>query len=209
MTGFRGISPVIRRGGVPFLVLAAVLLVAAGGCAPKRVGAPDPGRPAAESVRKVAPGHAPPSASRPSAESRGHEIRPSEANPPAVPLGQEAANLARRQLGKPYQWGAAGPDRFDCSGLAYYVYGRLGVGLPRVSSDQARAGRAVPESDLRPGDLLFFAVDSSRINHVGIYLGHRRFVHAPRRYQPVRTDTLDDAYWRNRLKVARRMSRPR
>ena len=121
-------------------------------------------------------------------------------------LGFDAAALAKDQLGKPYQWGAAGPEKFDCSGLVMYVYDNLGVKLPRVTGEQAYAGVHVDREDLQPGDLVFFRLSGSRIDHVGIYLGHAKFVHAPRKHQPVRTDSLNDSYWRGRFKGGRRLS---
>ncbi len=121
-------------------------------------------------------------------------------------LGSEAAALAKEQLGKPYQWGASGPNKFDCSGLVMYVYDNLGVKLPRVTGEQAYAGVHVDRTDLQPGDLVFFKLSGSRINHVGIYLGNSNFVHAPRKHQPVRTDSLNDSYWRGRFKGGRRLS---
>ena len=120
-------------------------------------------------------------------------------------LGFAAAELAREQLGKQYQWGAVGPDRFDCSGLVYYVYGSLGVALPRVSADQARFGTRIGRSEVQPGDLLFFSISGSRVDHVGIYVGGNEFIHAPRKHMPVRTDSLNDAWWRRRFEVARRV----
>lgn len=123
-----------------------------------------------------------------------------------VELGVEAANLALEQLGKPYQWGATGPEKFDCSGLVWHVYGQLGVQVPRVSRDQARAGREIGRSELQPGDLVFFATEGRSVNHVGIYVGDSEFVHAPRRYQPVKTDSLNNSWWRRRYRGARRVS---
>jgi cell wall-associated NlpC family hydrolase len=93
-----------------------------------------------------------------------------------------AVRLALAQLGKPYVFGAEGPDTYDCSGLVQYAYGRAGIGLPRTARPQFRATRPVPPSQLLPGDLLFFATDKSNwdtIHHVGIYLGGGRMVHAP------------------------------
>ena len=120
-------------------------------------------------------------------------------------LGGRAADLARKQMGKQYQWGASGPDKFDCSGLVYYVYGSLGVDLPRVSGDQASAGKHVDQKNLKPGDLVFFTLNGRGIDHVGIYLGKSKFVHAPRRYMPVRTDSLNNSWWRRKYKGARRI----
>lgn len=125
--------------------------------------------------------------------------------PTSGAVGDRAAALAQKQLGKQYQWGAAGPDKFDCSGLVMFVYNELGVPLPRVSREQASAGYHVDRKDLRPGDLVFFKLNGSRIDHVGIYVGGSRFVHAPRRYMPVRTDSLNDSYWRQRYRGARRV----
>lgn len=118
--------------------------------------------------------------------------------------GEEAAALARTQVGKPYGWGGTGPERFDCSGLALYVYRQLGIALPRVSSDQAGMGVHVDRSELKPGDLVFFSLRSA-FDHVGIFLGNNRFVHAPRRKEPVRVDNLDDAWWNRAYKGARRV----
>lgn len=88
-----------------------------------------------------------------------------------------AIYAARTQLGKPYQWGATGPDSFDCSGLTQWAYARAGVALPRTSRQQWYAGTPVPIGLIAPGDLLFWATntaDPSTIHHVAIYLGFDR-----------------------------------
>jgi cell wall-associated NlpC family hydrolase len=77
--------------------------------------------------------------------------------------------------------------------------------MPRVSRDQARAGRGVSRRELQPGDLVFFATEGSSIDHVGIYVGDSDFVHAPRRHVPVKTDSLNNSWWRRRFKGARRV----
>ncbi len=118
--------------------------------------------------------------------------------------GDRIAALARTQVGKPYGWGAVGPERFDCSGLAAYVYRQLGIALPRVSLEQAGVGMHVDRSELKPGDLVFFSVRRA-FDHVGIFLGNNRFVHAPRRQEPVRVDNLDDAWWNRAYRGARRV----
>ena len=101
-------------------------------------------------------------------------------------LGARAAALARNYLGVRYAWGGESPAGFDCSGLVQYVYGRLGVGLPRVTWQQWNAGRHVPRSALRAGDLVFF----HGRGHVGIYLGGGRFIHAPNSGEVVQIDSL-------------------
>ena len=90
--------------------------------------------------------------------------------------GSASGGAGRRELGVPYVWGGESPAGFDCSGLVAYVYGRLGVSLPRVAADAVPAPAATcPRSMLRPGDLVFF----HGLGHVGIYIGGGRFIHAP------------------------------
>ena len=87
------------------------------------------------------------------------------------------------QRGKPYEWGAAGPDSFDCSGLVQWSFAQAGVAMPRVAADQARTGPSVPVSQLQPGDLLFYHTDPTvpgYISHVTIYLGRGWMIQAPR-----------------------------
>ncbi|MCB1184115.1 C40 family peptidase [bacterium] len=137
----------------------------------------------------------------------GLDAFPAKRTPPApdAALGHRAVDLARAQLGKPYQWGAAGPDRFDCSGLVQYVYANLGVSLPRVSSQQAGEGVHVDRKDLAPGDLVFFRLTGNRIDHVGIYVGKGKFIHAPNKRRPVQMDSLNDSWWRRKFKGGRRV----
>jgi peptidoglycan hydrolase-like protein with peptidoglycan-binding domain len=100
-----------------------------------------------------------------------------------------AVRYALAQLGKPYRWGAEGPDSFDCSGLVQTAYARAGIALPRVSRQQYGAGKLVPLRALRPGDLLFYARDTRdrrTIYHVGMYLGAGRMVEAPNPRSPIR-----------------------
>ena len=104
-------------------------------------------------------------------------------------LGRHSSRTARRavrhalaQLGKPYAWGATGPGSFDCSGLVMTAYGRAGLSLPRTSRSQWYTGPHVDLVDLAPGDLLFFAdntSDPSSIHHVGMYVGRGLMVEAP------------------------------
>jgi secretion/DNA translocation related TadE-like protein len=97
------------------------------------------------------------------------------------------ALLALQHLGKPYVWGATGPNGFDCSGLVCYVYAQVGVRLPRVTFSQVHVGRAVGVGELAPGDLVFFRHN----NHVGIYLGGGFYVHAPRTGDVVKVSPLN------------------
>ncbi|WP_405531819.1 NlpC/P60 family protein [Streptomyces avidinii] len=98
-----------------------------------------------------------------------------------------AVMAARAAVGKPYVWGSTGPSGFDCSGLMVWSYRQAGVSLPRTSQAQRHAGRQVPLSQARPGDLVTYRSDAS---HVGMYVGNGQVVHAPYpgarvRYDPV------------------------
>jgi len=88
----------------------------------------------------------------------------------------EVVNIAKRYLGRPYQWGGNGPDSFDCSGFTSHVYRQVGVSLPRTSRAQIHAGQRVSRADIQPGDLVFFG---NPIHHVGIYVGGGQMIHAP------------------------------
>ena len=87
-----------------------------------------------------------------------------------------AVQWAYRELGKPYVWGAAGPDSFDCSGLTQYVWAKAGVYLDHYTGSQWNEGRHVSQSELQPGDLVFFGSD---LHHVGIYVGNGNMIEAP------------------------------
>jgi cell wall-associated NlpC family hydrolase len=89
----------------------------------------------------------------------------------------KAISAAYGELGRPYVWGATGPDEFDCSGLTQHVWAAAGVMLPRTSQEQADAGESVPLSDIRPGDLVIYYPGDT---HVGIYVGQGLVIHAPR-----------------------------
>ncbi|MGP3685486.1 NlpC/P60 family protein [Streptomyces sp. IBSNAI002] len=98
-----------------------------------------------------------------------------------------AVMAARAAVGRPYVWGSTGPSGFDCSGLMVWSYRQAGVSLPRTSQAQRHAGRQVPLSQARPGDLVTYRSDAS---HVGMYVGNGQVVHAPYpgarvRYDPV------------------------
>ncbi len=110
-------------------------------------------------------------------------------------VGVKALVLAITQIGKPYQWGAAGPNSFDCSGLMSWAFKQVGVTLPRSSSQQARVGRAVSIDELQPGDLIFSYFP---VSHVGIYAGGGKMLAAPQtgdvvKYQKVPTTDFNTA----------------
>ena len=121
--------------------------------------------------------------------------------------GPAAAREARQYLGVPYKHGGIDPRGFDCSGLTYYVYSQLGRELPRSAAQQSKKGRRIKPRHLRPGDLVFFSTGKGRqVTHVGIYLGQKKFIHAPGRGRTVAIAELDSAYFSKNYHSARRVS---
>lgn len=116
----------------------------------------------------------------------------------APATGADAVALARRQLGTPYEWGQESPAAgFDCSGLVQYIFGQLGVRLPRVSHDQAGAGAPVPLDQIQPGDLIFSDWEGSPNSHVAIYAGNGRLIEAPQAGDVVHEIPLSAGYLRH------------
>ncbi len=130
------------------------------------------------------------------------------ARSPAPKNTTALASTALSVLGIKYRYGGETPDTgFDCSGLVIYAAEKsLGLKLPRRSADLARLGTSVKRNELKKGDLVFFNTRGHRFSHVGIYLGDRKFVHAPRTGSVVRIESMDIAYWQKRYNGARRLA---
>jgi cell wall-associated NlpC family hydrolase len=118
--------------------------------------------------------------------------------------GVEAARVAKRYVGVPYVWGGSSPSGFDCSGLVWYAFARVGIALPRRVAEQFQHGTPVPRSQLRPGDLVFF----DRLKHNGIYVGDGWFIHAAQTGDVVKVSRLDEGWYRARWVGARRLVNP-
>jgi len=124
---------------------------------------------------------------------------------------KQSSNVLSRAvnvLGTPYRWGGSSPSKgFDCSGLVKYAFNDVAaVDLPRTSNAMAAGhGQKVDRKDLKPGDLLFFKLKSRQVNHVAIYLGNDRFIHAPRRGKSVSIDTLKKPFWDKNYVIAKRV----
>ncbi|WP_327220136.1 C40 family peptidase [Streptomyces cyaneofuscatus] len=110
-----------------------------------------------------------------------------------------AVSFAHGAIGKPYVWGATGPNAFDCSGLTQAAWKAAGVSLPRTTYTQINAGQRVSRSELAPGDLVFFY---SGISHVGLYIGGGQMIHAPRPGAPVRIAPIDQMPFAGATRVA-------
>lgn len=126
-----------------------------------------------------------------------------------MPTGEEIVQTARNALGVPYVWGGNSlSSGVDCSGLVQQVFQRYGISLPRVTYDQIKVGQSVSRKRLRPGDLVFFDTDRSRggPDHVGIYMGGGKFIHAPRPGSEVKISSLGDSYYAARWMGGRRIS---
>lgn len=122
-------------------------------------------------------------------------------------LSTDIVNLAKDQIGVPYYYGGITPRGFDCSGLVYYVFRRLGLTVPRTANAQKAASVPVAKADLAPGDLVFFRIAGEMQLHVGIYAGDGEFIHAPRPGQKVSYAELGARYWQRRYVGAGRFER--
>jgi len=120
---------------------------------------------------------------------------------------ERVEQLAKLQLGKEYKWGANGPYVFDCSGFTKYIFERNGINLPRNSQQQATVGQYITMPNLQKGDLVFFRKkNSSIINHTGIFLGKGEFIHASSSKKKVVISRLDNGYYHEHFKLARRVT---
>jgi len=112
-------------------------------------------------------------------------------NIPASGHGALIVKYAFQELGKPYVWGAAGPNSFDCSGLTMYVFAKVGISLPHSAEAQYNLGQKVSRDSLQPGDLVFFSSGGGYISHVGIYIGNNSYISAPRTGDVVKVQSMN------------------
>ena len=132
-------------------------------------------------------------------ESVGESRRAEEAS------GEQLVRIATGFIGTPYKFGGDDPHGFDCSGLVFYSYDRMGIEVPRTAADQRRAAERVKRDRITPGDLVFFRNSARKVDHVGIYAGAGRFIHAPRSGHVVSFAYLDDPYYRSHFVSAGRL----
>lgn len=141
---------------------------------------------------------------------KGTKVIPKKVITPTVPAssgrgsarGGDVVSYAMQFLGRPYVYGAEGPNAFDCSGFTQYVYKHFGIYLPRTAYGQRSVGVPVSKDDLAPGDLVLF----SRPDHVGIYIGGGQFIHASSgAYKAICISSLNSSSYSRRYIGARRV----
>ncbi len=129
-------------------------------------------------------------------------------DPACKPNRKNIQKLLDSYLGKPYVWAEEGPDAFDCSGLTYNIYGKMGMTIPRTASEQAKMGEKIAFKDLHYGDLIFFGSTnrrSKRIYHVGMYLGNGWFAEASsKKRKVVLTNFKNEPRYMKRIKTCKR-----
>lgn len=123
--------------------------------------------------------------------SSGGSQQNTSAPKPQAPGANKAIAYARAQLGKPYQWGGAGPDSFDCSGLTMMAWEQAGVYFPHLAQDQYDMTQRISISQALPGDLIFFGTPGN-VYHVGLYIGNGQMIDAPETGQTV---SIQSIYW--------------
>ena len=134
-------------------------------------------------------------------QSTGRPVSPDALN------GASAAAIiatAKQYIGVPYVWGGSTPSGFDCSGFVQYVFAKHGITLPRTSRDQYSVGTWVSNSNLQPGDLVFYNTSGSGVSHLGIYIGNGQFIHASSS-KGVMISEMSNSYWSARYYGARRV----
>jgi hypothetical protein len=124
-----------------------------------------------------------------------------------TPNKKNLQKMVKKLQGSPYVWAEEGPNNFDCSGFTYYMYGSMGINIPRVAREQAKVGKKISMKELQYGDLIFFATSHNRhkITHVGMYLGDGWFTHASTvKNEVVYSNLFTSPYYKKRLRVCRR-----
>jgi len=124
-----------------------------------------------------------------------------------TPSKKNLSKMVKKLQGSPYVWAEEGPNNFDCSGFTYYMYGSMGINIPRVAREQAKVGKKISMQQLQYGDLIFFATSRNKhkITHVGMYLGEGWFTHASTiKNEVVYSNLFTSPYYKKRLRVCRR-----
>ena len=129
-----------------------------------------------------------------------------ESNAASQTVRYKLVTMARSFLGLPYRWGGMSEQRgMDCSGLIKMLFAKLHIDLPRTSDKQMQSGEDIAIENLKEGDLVFFSSDGAKANHVGLYIGNNRFVHAEKKAGHVITTDLTQPWYFKHFLSARRI----
>ena len=120
-----------------------------------------------------------------------------------IALGKKIVDVAFRYRGVPYVWGGTTVSGMDCSGLVQHVFAKIGINLPRTAREQSRLGKFVSKNRLKPGDLLFFRTYAPYISHVGIYIGHDKFIQENSVAGEVTINSLSNEYFQRTYAFAK------
>lgn len=124
-------------------------------------------------------------------------------------ITHDVEKTAKKLLGRPYVWGATGPNKFDCSGFTQKVFRKAGIKIPRNSRAQAKVGQYITFNQLKCGDMVFFATNkknAKRVTHVGIYLEEGKFIHASSGGKRVMISSFEkNPYYKQRFVLGRRI----
>ena len=127
------------------------------------------------------------------------QIPPQSNQPLSSPTREQMVSIIKTTLGTPYKWGGNNPQGgFDCSGLMSYVHKNAGLKIPRTTAQQRDNSRSIDYAQLQAGDMLFFKT-GKKTNHVGMYIGNRKFIHAPSSGKHVTVASMDSSYWHKRF----------
>jgi cell wall-associated NlpC family hydrolase len=115
----------------------------------------------------------------------------------------EIVECLNGNIGKPYEWGGAGPDRFDCSGLAFYCHKIAGITIPRTSTLQSQSGKAIDCAHAGAADLVFFF---RPVSHVATFVSNRDVIHSLKKGKPIRqtSNLFQNSYWQPKIHSCRR-----
>ena len=131
----------------------------------------------------------------------------SSSNVSSYNKADKVIEFAKTLLGKPYVWGAEGPSSFDCSGYTQYVFKKsVGISLPRVSREQAKFGKYVSRNNLQKGDLIALDMEGAnngQVNHIGIYMGDGKIIHASATKKKVLISNMTDYYYKSIVSIRR------
>ena len=132
-------------------------------------------------------------------QTSSQQIPPQSNQPLSSPAREQMVGIIKTTLGTPYKWGGNNPQRgFDCSGLMSYVHKNAGLKIPRTTAQQRDNSRTIDYAQLQAGDMLFFKT-GKKTNHVGMYIGNRKFIHAPSSGKHVTVASMDSSYWHKRF----------